>query len=31
MFTIGGMITMSLSYVGYKKFKAEKQKVRGKE
>ncbi|WP_332693284.1 sporulation protein YpjB [Halalkalibacter lacteus] len=31
MFTIGGMITMSLSYVGYKKYKAEKQKVRGKE
>ncbi|MDT8859992.1 sporulation protein YpjB [Alkalihalobacillus sp. MEB130] len=31
MFTIGGMITMSLSYVGYKKYKAEKQKVRVKE
>ncbi|GAE25057.1 hypothetical protein JCM9140_1027 [Halalkalibacter wakoensis JCM 9140] len=31
MFTIGGMITMSLSYVGYRKYKAEKQKVRVKE
>ncbi|MFC0559902.1 sporulation protein YpjB [Halalkalibacter alkalisediminis] len=31
MFTIGGMITMSLSYVGWKKYRAEKRKVRVKE
>ncbi|WP_227936210.1 sporulation protein YpjB [Alkalihalobacillus deserti] len=31
MFTIGGMIIMSLSYVGWKKYRAEKQKVRVKE
>ncbi|GAE34577.1 sporulation protein YpjB [Halalkalibacter akibai] len=31
MISIGGMITMSLSYVGYRKYKAEKQKVRAKE
>jgi sporulation protein YpjB len=31
MFSIGGMITLSLSYVGWKKYKAEKQKVRAKE
>ncbi|ARK30330.1 sporulation protein YpjB [Halalkalibacter krulwichiae] len=31
MFSIGGMITLSLSYVGWKKYKAEKQKVRQKD
>ncbi|WP_100407230.1 sporulation protein YpjB [Bacillus solitudinis] len=31
MFTIGGMIVFSLSYVGYRKYKAEKGKVRLKE
>ncbi len=31
MFTIGGMITLSLSYVGWRKYRAEKQKVRMKE
>ena len=29
--TIGSMITLSLSYVGWKKYKAEKQKLRAKE
>ncbi|WP_100372722.1 sporulation protein YpjB [Bacillus sp. FJAT-45037] len=31
MFTIGGMILLSLSYVGVKKYRAEKSKVRMKE
>ncbi len=31
MIAIGGMITLSLTYVGWKKYKAEKQKVRAKE
>ncbi|WP_088102191.1 sporulation protein YpjB [Halalkalibacter urbisdiaboli] len=31
MFTIGGMIVLSLSYVGYRKYRAEKGKVRAKE
>lgn len=31
MFTIGGMITMSLSYVGWRKYQAEKRKVHVKE
>ncbi|MCM3713573.1 sporulation protein YpjB [Halalkalibacter oceani] len=31
MFTIGGMIVLSLSYVGWKKYRAEKSKVRMKE
>lgn len=31
MIAIGGMITLSLSYVGWRKYKAEKQKIRMKE
>lgn len=31
MMTIGGMITLSLTYVGWRKYRAEKQKVRVKE
>ncbi|TWI58885.1 sporulation protein YpjB [Halalkalibacter nanhaiisediminis] len=31
IFTIGGMIILSLSYVGWRKYRAEKQKVRMKE